>query len=78
MIKTLAAQIKEYKAASILTPLCMIGEVIMETLIPLMMASIIDYGVEKGDIRYEGIYQMINHLFAQHIPEQYIYIKLPK
>ena len=30
--------------------------------------------VEKGDIRYEGIYQMINHLFAQHIPEQYIYI----
>lgn len=30
--------------------------------------------VEKGDIRYEGIYQMINYLFAQHIPEQYIYI----
>ena len=27
--------------------------------------------VEKGDIRYEGIYQMINHLFAQHIPERY-------
>ena len=52
MIKTLAAQIKEYKAASILTPLCMIGEVIMETLIPLMMASIIDYGVEKGDMAH--------------------------
>jgi hypothetical protein len=30
--------------------------------------------VEKGDLRYEGIYQMINHQFAQHIPEQYIYI----
>ena len=52
MIKTLAAQIKEYKAASILTPLCMIGEVIMENLIPLMMASIIDYGVEKGDMAH--------------------------
>lgn len=30
--------------------------------------------VEKGDIRYEGVYQMINHQFARHIPEQYIYI----
>lgn len=30
--------------------------------------------VEKGDIRYEGIYQMINQLFAQHLPEKYIYI----
>lgn len=30
--------------------------------------------VEKGDIRYEGIYQMINYQFAQHIPEQYTYI----
>ena len=30
--------------------------------------------VEKGNLRYEGVYQMINHQFAQHIPEQYIYI----
>ena len=30
--------------------------------------------VEKGDIRYDGIYQMINYLFAQHVPEKYIYI----
>ncbi len=45
MLKTLGAQIKEFKTASILTPICMIGEVIMEMLIPLLMASIIDDGI---------------------------------
>lgn len=45
MLKTLASQIKEYKKASIATPIFMILEVIMETIIPLMMASIIDDGV---------------------------------
>lgn len=30
--------------------------------------------VEKGDIRYEGVYQMINFLFAQHLPENYVYV----
>lgn len=54
MIKTLASQIKEYKRDSILTPLFMIGEVVMETLIPLLMASIIDQGVEKGDMGHIG------------------------
>ena len=38
MLKTLGAQIKEYKKASIATPFFMIGEVIMETIIPLLMA----------------------------------------
>lgn len=52
MIRTLVGQIKEYKAASIITPLAMIGEVIMETLIPLLMASIIDGGVETGNISH--------------------------
>lgn len=47
MLKTLAAQIKEYKRDSILTPLFMLLEVIMETIIPLMMASIIDDGVNQ-------------------------------
>ena len=49
MLKTLGAQVKEFKKASIATPLFMILEVIMEMIIPLMMASIIDDGVEKGD-----------------------------
>ena len=52
MLKTLKAQIGEFARDSILTPLCMIGEVIMEMIIPLMMASIIDDGVEKGDIHH--------------------------
>lgn len=30
--------------------------------------------VEKGDIHYNGIYQIINQLFAQHLPKEYIYI----
>ena len=37
MIKTLAAQIKEYKKVSILTPICMVLEVLMETIIPLLI-----------------------------------------
>ena len=41
MLKTLGAQVKEFKKASIATPLFMILEVIMEMIIPLMMASII-------------------------------------
>ena len=52
MIKTLAAQIKEFKKDSILTPVYMLLEVIMETIIPLMMASIIDDGVNKGNVKH--------------------------
>ena len=51
MIKTLAKQIKEYKSASLVTPIFMILEVAMEMVIPLLMASIIDDGVQAG--RYE-------------------------
>lgn len=56
MLKTLASQIKEYKKASIVTPIFMILEVIMETIIPLMMASIIDDGVSVGNAGH--IYKM--------------------
>lgn len=56
MLKTLLAQVKEFKKDSVLTPLFMILEVLMETLIPLVMASIIDKGVETGDIGH--IYRM--------------------
>lgn len=54
MIKTLAAQIKEFKKDSVLTPIFMILEVLFETMIPFLMASIIDKGVETGDIWYIG------------------------
>ena len=52
MIKTLAGQIGEYKKASFLTPTFMILEVVMDMVIPLLMSSIIDQGVEKGDIQH--------------------------
>lgn len=52
MIKTLAAQIKEFKKESVLTPVFMILEVVFETLIPFLMASIIDDGVEAGNMQH--------------------------
>ena len=45
MIKRLARCIREYKWAAMLSPLCMIGEVTMEVLIPLVMADLYDYGI---------------------------------
>lgn len=56
MLKTLLAQVREFKKASFLTPFFMILEVLFETLIPLSMASIIDKGVEAGNIGH--IYRM--------------------
>ena len=52
MIRTIASQVKEFKLPSVLTPLMMLLEVAMEMVIPLLMASIIDQGVEAGDLGY--------------------------
>ncbi len=52
MLKTLGAQIREFKSASLATPVFMILEVLMETIIPLMMASIIDDGVDAGNLSH--------------------------
>ncbi|MDE5697383.1 MAG: ABC transporter ATP-binding protein/permease [Lachnospiraceae bacterium] len=52
MLKVLGAQIKEFKKDSILTPVFMILEVIMEMIIPLLMASIIDDGVNAGNLNH--------------------------
>ncbi|MBQ7775653.1 MAG: ABC transporter ATP-binding protein [Lachnospiraceae bacterium] len=52
MLKTLLKQVKEYKGASIATPIFMLLEVLMETLIPFLMASIIDDGVNAGDMNH--------------------------
>ena len=46
MIKRLAQCIREYKWPAILSPLCMIGEVAMEVIIPLVMKDLYDYGVK--------------------------------
>ncbi|MBE6981019.1 MAG: ABC transporter ATP-binding protein [Ruminococcaceae bacterium] len=52
MIKRLARCIREYKWPAILSPLCMIGEVTMEVLIPLVMADLYDYGIKLQDMAY--------------------------
>lgn len=52
MIKTLSRYIKGYIRPSVITPICMIVEVIMETLIPLLMAKIVDVGIANGDFNY--------------------------
>lgn len=52
MVKTILGQVKEFKKDSLITPVCMILEVIMEMVIPLLMAAVIDNGVEKGDMGY--------------------------
>lgn len=50
MLKTILSQVKEFKRVSILTPVFVLGEVILEMVIPLLMASIIDEGVTAGNI----------------------------
>ena len=52
MIKQLAGSVRQYKKDAILTPLFVIGEVALEVLIPLIMANLIDYGINAGDMNY--------------------------
>ena len=52
MLKTLGKQVKEFKKYSILTPIAMLLEVFFETLLPFMMASIVDDGIKKGDLKH--------------------------
>lgn len=67
MLKTLGAQIKKYKWASIATPVFMLLEVAVDTIIPLLMASIIDNGVNMGDTRHiyiMGVWMIVAALFG--------------
>ena len=52
MIKKLLAQLGEFKLPSILTPICMIGEVIAEMIIPVLMGRIVDLGINGSDMAY--------------------------
>ena len=52
MIKKLLRCIREYKRDSILTPILVTLEVVMEVIIPLLMANLIDYGITAGNMRY--------------------------
>lgn len=67
MLKTLGAQIKECKWASIATPVFMLLEVAVDTIIPLLMASIIDNGVNNGDTKHiyiMGVCMIVAALFG--------------
>ena len=59
MIRNLARSLREYKWPALISPVCMVGEVYMEVQIPRVLAKIVDYGVEMGDmgavLRYGGI-----------------------
>ena len=52
MVKTILAQVKEFRLISILTPVCMIGEVICEMIIPILMGQIVDRGVMAGNVSF--------------------------
>jgi ATP-binding cassette subfamily B protein len=67
MLKTLGAHIKEYKRASIATPIFMILEVMVDILIPFLMSSMVDDGVEKGNMHHIiviGIWMLVLALFG--------------
>ena len=63
MLRTLGRQIKEFKLASILTPMCMLAEVIVENFIPLLMAIIID-SIGSGDLKKIYITSLVMLLLA--------------
>lgn len=50
MLKVLLAQVKEYKADYIKTPILVMGEVVFDVLIPFLMALLVDEGINKGDM----------------------------
>ena len=52
MLRTLSRSIREYKWKALLSPICMVGEVSMEVLIPTLMAGLIDNGIKSADMGY--------------------------
>lgn len=52
MVKQLSGCVRQYKKDAVLTPLFVIGEVILEVMVPLIMANLIDFGINTGDMGY--------------------------
>lgn len=55
MFRKILSYVKEYKKQAILSPVTIIGEVAMEVLIPYVMASIINEGIQKGNIKHVAL-----------------------
>ena len=67
MIKKLAACVGEYKKYAIATPFIMLGEAVMDIVLPLIMANMIDYGIQAKDMGYTirmGLLMILCTLFA--------------
>lgn len=64
MIKKLLPCIGEYKKYTVLAPLTMVGEVLMEVLIPLVMSLMIDSGIQKGNLKYAVLMGLLMVLMA--------------
>ena len=67
MIKKLAACVGEYKKFAIATPFIMLGEAVMDIVLPLIMANMIDYGIQAKDMGYTirmGLLMILCTLFA--------------
>ncbi len=64
MIRKLARSIREYKWSAILSPITMIGEVYMEVQIPLVLANIVDLGVQQGNMAAVVKYGLILVAYA--------------
>lgn len=56
MLKTLLKQIKQYRKASVLAAVFTVLEVILELIILMLMASVIDNGIESGNINNVYVY----------------------
>ncbi len=67
MVKKLLGELHEFKLPSILTPICMIGEVIAEMIIPVLMGRMVDLGINGGDMAYivkTGVIMILVALFG--------------
>ena len=67
MIKKLANYIKDYKRQCIITPIFVVLEVVMEIIIPYLMAKIIDVGIQNNDVKYIleiGIFLIISAILS--------------
>ena len=67
MVKKLLGELKEFTLPSILTPICMIGEVIAEMIIPILMGRMVDLGINGSNMEYiiqTGVIMIIVALFG--------------
>ena len=67
MLKTLLPYAKKYKLFAILTPLCIVGEVLLETRIPVLMSNIVDIGIPNQNIQYVVVVGLSMMLMAASI-----------